>query len=142
MRSVLPRSTLEALKDMPKDQWSIRDYTNILYTAFPTNQFLVMQDHVAWVELQPKAHDRTILRLSTLAPRAELTSERADHWKQNHQITSVTLGEDFAINEAVQSGFESGVNTTLTFGRYEGALDSFNLEVERAIERNRQAVAA
>ncbi len=137
MRSVLPRSNLEVLKDMPKDQWSIRDYTNILYTAFPTNQFLVMQDHVAWVELQPKAHDRTILRLSTLAPRAELTSEKASHWMQNHQITSVTLGEDFAINEAVQSGFESGVNTTLTFGRYEGALDSINLEVERAIERNR-----
>ncbi len=36
-----------------------------------------------------------------------------------------------AVNEAVQAGLESGANTMLTFGRYEGALHRFNEEVEK-----------
>lgn len=131
MRSVLPRSSLPELAGAPKEDWSIRNEANVLYTVFPTSQFLLMQDHVAWIEEIPLAHDRTRLRLSTLAPKSEITPENAEHWARNHQITMVTLAEDFDINEAVQAGLDSGANDALTFGRYEGALNAFNREVER-----------
>lgn len=130
MRSVLPRSTLAELTNLPRADWSIRAYANVLYSVFPTDQFLVMQDHVGWLNYRPLAENRTQIRLTTLAPKSEITEENQAHWAQNHKITSVTLGEDFAINEQVQAGLSTGANAALTFGRYEGALNRFNAEVE------------
>ncbi len=135
MRSILPRTSLGSLAEAPRDHWSIRDHANVLYTVFPTDQFLLMQDHVAWISLRPLAVDRTELRLTTLAPQSEISADNADHWARNHKITCITLAEDFDINEAVQSGLASGANSTLTFGRYEGALHTFNARVEAALGR-------
>jgi phenylpropionate dioxygenase-like ring-hydroxylating dioxygenase large terminal subunit len=131
MRSVLPRSSLPDLNGTDPAEWDIRTEANVLYTVFPTSQFLVMQDHIAWIELIPLAPDLTRLRLTTLAPRSEITPNKEEHWKRNHAITSITLNEDFEVNEEVQSGLLSGANESLTFGRYEGALDAFNREIER-----------
>ena len=74
---------------------------------------------------------RTEIRLTTLAPAKDITPEKQAHWEQNHKITCTTLFEDFEINEQVQAGLETGANTELTFGRYEGALDKFNAVVEQ-----------
>ncbi len=131
MRSILPRNTLTSLSETPQDAWAIRDHANVLYTLFPLTQFLLMQDHIAWINLSPLAADRTELRLTTLAPKSEVTPEKAEHWARNHKITSITLDEDFEINEAVQAGLTSGANTHHMFGAYEGALNSFNATVER-----------
>lgn len=134
MRSVLPRESLTSLADVPREDWSIREHANVLYTVFPTDQFLLMQDHVAWVAFRPVAEDRTEIRLSTLAPKEEIGPEREAHWRRNHGITSTTLAEDFELNEDVQAGLSSGANAELTFGRYEGALARFNEEVEKRLE--------
>ena len=133
MRSVLPRTSITALADQPREDWAIRDHANVLYTVFPTDQFLLMQDHVGWLSYRPLAADRTLIRMTTLAPRSEITPQRQAHWDRNHAITRTTLGEDFEINEQVQAGLGSGANTALTFGRYEGALQSFNAQVEACL---------
>jgi len=130
MRSVLPRSSLAEMAQAPKAEWDIRAHANVLYTVFPNTQFLVMQDHVGWMSFNPTAAGLTQITMTTLAPKAELTEEMAAHWARNHGITRVTLAEDFDIGVAVQSGLNSGANTALTFGRFEGALDRFNATVE------------
>ncbi|MEM8769190.1 MAG: SRPBCC family protein [Pseudomonadota bacterium] len=133
IRSVLPRSHLGELPERAEGDWDIHRYANVLYTLFPTTQFLVQEDHLAWIQLEPLAADRTRLRLSTVVPKAELTA-RAEHWQKNHDLTVRTLKEDFAIGEGIQRGFASGANSHINFGRFEGALDQFNLTVDRAIE--------
>lgn len=130
MRSVLPRESLTELKQTPQGSWSIRDHANVLYSIFPTDQFLLMQDHVGWLSYRPLAPDRTQIRLTTLAPAKDITPNNQAHWGRNHKITRTTLFEDFEINEQVQAGLMSGANEALTFGRYEGALDRFNAVVE------------
>ena len=130
IRSVLPRASLPSLAGTPREDWSIRDHANVLYTVFPADQFLVMSDHVAWISYWPLAPDLTEMRLVTLAPLEEITPDNDAHWARNHAITMATLAEDFDINEAVQAGLCSGANDHLTFGRYEGALERFNAEVE------------
>ena len=133
MRSVLPRTALDDLPDQPRDNWNIRTHTNIIYTIFPTNQFLVQSDHIVWIQINPLSPDKTRLRLHTLSPKA---TELADsHWKKNHQITLMTLTEDFEIGESIQRGLRSGANTSLLFGRYEGALESFNQVIDKHIAR-------
>ena len=71
--------------------------------------------------------------MTTLAPTEDVNEARAGHWRRNHAITRTTLAEDFDIGVAVQAGLASGANESLTFGRYEGALDSFNRQVEAAL---------
>lgn len=132
LRSVLPRVTLADLPDTPRDQWDIRRHANLLYTLFPGSQFLVQQDHVVWVRLDPRGPAETEIRLTTMAP-DPVGEKTADHWARNHAITRKTLGEDFAIGEAIQAGLASGANTHLTFGRFEGALEIFASTVRQAL---------
>ena len=129
MRSVLPRSHLADLAGVPEGQWRIGEYANVLYTLFPVSQFLVQHDHLVWIQADPLAPDRTRLRISTVIDRSEQVPERRAHWERNHALTMVTLGEDFALAEGIQAGLDSGANTQLNFGRFEGALDRFNQTV-------------
>ena len=136
IRSILPRTRLDAMTERPRESWSLRRETNLLYTVFPSAQLLVQEDHVVWVQALPVAPDRSRVRIATLVP-ADFDPTDADaalHWRKNHDITVGTLSEDFAIGENIQSGLLSGANDELRFGRFEGALDRFNRIVEREID--------
>lgn len=124
MRSVLMRSSMHTLSFSDRTAWRLRDHANIIYTFFPLTQLLVQQDHVVWINSNPIGPDQTELRLVTLAPKSKLNEEA--YWAKNHAITTTTLAEDFAIGESIQSGLSSGANQVLTFGRFEGALKTFN----------------
>ena len=129
MRSVLMRSSMHTLKDLPPSQWRLRDHANIIYTFFPTTQLLVQQDHIVWINSRPISATETELRLVTLAPITRLEDD--EYWDKNHRITSNTLNEDFLIGESIQAGLATGANEHMTFGRFEGALPEFNRVVKR-----------
>ncbi len=131
LRSVLPRSHFA---EKPRKDWDIRKDANLLYSVLPTSQFLVQQDHVAWIRATPLGPGETRLRLATVAPdQTPLSNDPDTHWKQNQKITETTLTEDFEIGEGIQAGLAAGANTHLTFGRYEGALGAFAKLVGREI---------
>jgi len=130
MRPVLPRTSLPDLTEIPREDWAIRDHANVLYSVFPLDRFLAMRDYIAWISTHPLAHDRTELRLTALVPKDEVTPKKAAHWAHNQKITEATLVEDFEINGQVQARIATGANEALTFGRYEGTLHAFDVEVE------------
>lgn len=133
IRSVLPRSTLPELHEQAEEDWDIGKHANILYSLFPGSQFLVQEDHFIWIQGMPIAPDRTRLRLSTLIPRESNTAESREYWRLNHDLTMATLDEDFHLGESIQRGLDSGANSHLNFGRFEGALAQFNRFVDQAI---------
>ncbi|MEL6980416.1 MAG: SRPBCC family protein [Pseudomonadota bacterium] len=134
LRSVLPRSTMPDLRETPEADWDIRRDANLLYTALPNTQLLAQQDHVIWTQFEPRAADRTMVRIATLVPNsAPDTDEMRAHWKKNQEITRVTLFEDFELGEEIQAGFASRGNPSHLFGRFEGALTRFNLAVEEML---------
>ena len=134
MRSVLPRNTMTDLREKPEAEWSIRADANLLYTFMPTTQLLVQQDHIVWISSQPRSESRTTLRLATLAPNGSPdTAETRAHWEKNHKITMATLIEDFDLASEIQAGFSSQGNPSHLFGRFEGALNRFNLVVEEML---------
>lgn len=140
MRSVLPRATMAKLAPSERENWQLRDHANILYTFFPLTQFLVQQDHTVMIASRPISATKTELRIATLAPNGkpgetgEDAGRWATHWERNHNITRVTLDEDFALGEGIQTGLSSGANTALNFGRFEGALTAFNKAVDDMID--------
>ncbi|WP_231871112.1 SRPBCC family protein [Halioglobus sp. HI00S01] len=133
LRSILPRATLASLADQPREQWRLRDHANILYSFFPGAQFLVQSDHFVWIRGIPLGPEHTRLELSTLVPRSENTLAKQEYWRKNHAFTVLTLDEDFQLAEDIQSGLASDANSRLNFGRFEGALDTFNRIVDQAI---------
>jgi phenylpropionate dioxygenase-like ring-hydroxylating dioxygenase large terminal subunit len=134
MRSVLPRSSLSDMAGQPREQWDIREHSNLLYTLFPGPQFLLQEDHFVWIQGTPLAPNRTRLRLCTVIPASDHTPEREGYWRRNHAFTLHTLDEDFALGESIQQGLNSGANEHLNFGRFEGALAQFNRFVDEAID--------
>ena len=134
IRAVLPRLSLSNLKDVPQEQWDIRQHANLLYMVLPNIQMLVQQDHVMLFHFEPKGVDLTHVRMATLVPNsAHQTAEMQAHWEKNQKITVTALAEDFELGEEIQSGFASRGNPSHIFGRYEGALNRFNLVVEELI---------
>jgi phenylpropionate dioxygenase-like ring-hydroxylating dioxygenase large terminal subunit len=103
----------------------------VLYSLFPGSQFLVQEDHFVWIQGNPISADRTRLRLATVVPLASSAPE--DYWQRHHTLTITTLEEDFVLGEGIQRGLDSGANTHLNFGRFEGALAHFNASVDAAI---------
>ncbi len=131
LRSVLPRVSMPDLRQTPEERWEIRRDANLLYTVVPTMQFLVQQDHIMWFLFEPLATDLTSVRMATLVPRsAPDTDEMQARWEKNQAITKTALMEDFVLGEEIQSGFASRGNPSHLFGRFEGALNRFNLVVE------------
>ncbi|TXS92134.1 Rieske 2Fe-2S domain-containing protein [Parahaliea maris] len=130
MRSILPRATLPGIREQAASDWSLGEHANVLYTVFATAQFLVQEDHFIWIQSKPLDAGNTRLVLSTMVPVEANTPERQAYWKKNHELTLVTLIEDFDLAEGIQRGFSSGVRQPLNFGRFEGALEAFNRTVD------------
>ena len=135
IRSVLPRTTKPALRDVPESNWEIRRDANVLYNLMPNTQLLVQQDHVVWIQVEPKSEGITKMRLATLVPKSVPENEETRaHWEKNHKITQMTLMEDFELGEEVQAGFASRGTPSHLFGRFDGALNRFSLTVEVMLE--------
>ena len=132
IRSILMRNSMARLTPETRADWRLRDHAQVLYTLFPTTSLLVQADHIAWIQSEPLAADKTQLRLATLVPKAALG--KTEHWQRNHMITKTTLDEDFAIGESIQSSLASGANDAMLFGRFEGALDAFNQAVNEMVD--------
>ena len=134
VRTVLPRISMPDMRDVPETDWQIRRDANLLYTLTPTTQLLVQQDHVMWMHLEPLAEDRTSVRVATLVPRSvPEIDETQGRWEKNQKITMAALSEDFELGEEVQAGFASRGNPSHLFGRFEGALNWFNVAIEEMI---------
>ena len=131
MRSILPRRTIEDLPGKPKSEWRLRDHANIIYSIFPGNQLLVAQDHVSWFRTEPLSPGRT--RFSSMIfseSDGPISEDESRHLEFNLNLNMEVLDEDFVLAEGIQRGFAMGANETVTFGRYEGALDRFNKLIE------------
>ncbi|WP_136660225.1 SRPBCC family protein [Nitratireductor sp. XY-223] len=131
-RSILARRSIDELVELPRKSWDIRRHANVLYNIYPASALLVQEDHVVLIHFDPLAVDRTLIRCVTLIPGTDgpLTDKSAAYWERNHQLTVTTLNEDFALGESIQSGLHLGVNEAMTFGRFEGALNAVNRQIE------------
>ncbi|MDJ0820421.1 MAG: SRPBCC family protein [Paracoccaceae bacterium] len=134
MRGVLPRNAMADLHSVPESDWQIRRDANLLYTLLPNIQMLVQQDHFMWFHFEPVSVDTTRFRMATTVPNsAPQNDEMEAHWRRNQKITVTALMEDFELGEEIQAGFASRGNPSHLFGRFEGALNRFNLAVEEMI---------
>lgn len=136
IRSILARTSVDDLIEMPRREWKIREHANVLYSVFPNTAWLVQFDHIVLIQFFPLSVNETRIRCVTLRPRKEdpLTEKEQSYWDKNHTLTVTTLNEDFELGEQIQTGLALGVNDHMTFGRFEGALHKFNETVDAVLK--------
>ena len=130
MRSVLPKRSIESLRDKPKDDWRLRDHANVLYLIFPNTLILMQPDHASVFHIYPAGMSRCRIDAYTLLPEPPSNDKARGYWDKNVAILREAIAEDFALGESIQANLESGANEALLFGRFEQSLSWFHEDVE------------
>lgn len=137
LRSVLPKSSILELGDVPRTEWNIREHTHIVYTLHPNAMILMQRSHFDLIVMRPLSVDSTEIQVLTVGATpetADLSPQSQAFFAKNHAFSVRTLDEDFAIAEQVQRGLNSGANTHFRFARFEGALSDWRRWLETLLE--------
>lgn len=133
MRTVLPKKSLAALEDLPREQWHIRDHAHVLYSLHPNAIILLQKTHFDLIVMTPLRADQTRLDVHTVgsAPQSgELSPKAQAFMAKNHAFSITTLDEDFTIGEQIQRGIATSANSHFRFARFEGALTYWRQRLE------------
>ena len=136
VRSVLPRRSILALVDTPKNEWNIRDHTHLTYALCPSSSLLIQKSHYELLGMTPLSPTQTRVEIVTVVPNPgpDGYSDKAhNHWTKNHDFTCRTLSEDFTLGEQIQRGIQSGANKFFRFARFEGALKQWHDWLEQQV---------
>ena len=133
----LARRTIESLRDVPRSEWRLIPHAVVVYVFFPNVVFSVQGDHVDVVRVYPVPGrvDECIVAVDWLVPEAPTSEKAKQHWDKNVDLFLRTVDdEDFATAEGIQRGFASGVQTHLTYGRYEVPLQRYHRTLRRVLD--------
>lgn len=141
LRLIGVRRTIETLREVPEDQWSLLPHATIVYLLFPNTVLIYQAGHLELWRIFPARHPgadpvtETQFSVSLYAPKEPKTAKTKAHWDANLDLLlDVTMNEDFANGAATQSGFAANRQTELLFGRNEPALIHFHTTVQAALE--------
>ncbi len=133
IRTVLPRTSIVELAELPQDEWDIRKHTHIVYAIAPNATILMQERHFELILATPVSATETRVEVMTIVPkpRPEGFSDKAQRfWTENHAFTKKTLAEDFEIGEQIQRGMRTGANEFFRFARFEGALTEWHRRLD------------
>ncbi len=137
LREVLPRRSLEQLRDQPPESWELVPHSALVYVLFPTTVFVMQVDHIETWRIVPDATDpgRSRCDLTFYVPRGATSGPAERHWENNWRLTLDTvIHEDFAAMAGVQRGLSSGAIDHLTVGANEPALGMFHAALAEAMD--------
>jgi phenylpropionate dioxygenase-like ring-hydroxylating dioxygenase large terminal subunit len=131
LRSVLPKRSLNFIKNTERDKWRLLSVANVVYTLFPNETILNQSDHFLWINPHPIGPAETLVRFRLLIPKDAMTVDREEMWRENKELTYQVQYEDLEIYSAIQLGLESRANTDHCYGLQEDALRQFNENIDR-----------
>lgn len=134
-RVIMPTKAIDQPGLSAEEYLSLRDFSHTLFFLLPNSVMLVQEKHVELIQLQPLAVDQTEIVITTLIPKSEdVDNEKTQaHWQKNHQITNMTLDEDWELGVGIQSSISSGHLPFLRYGKNEWALKALNDEIDQIL---------
>jgi hypothetical protein len=134
LREVLPRRSIEKLRDTPRENWNLIPHSAIVYVLFPNTVLVVQIDHIEiWRSFpDPTDPNKSRVLLDFYIPEPAITDKARRHWDANMDLTVKTvLEEDFPTNAGAQAGYRADQAPDLVFGRNEPALVHFESMIQR-----------
>ncbi len=136
--TIIPKKAILKLKDLPKEQWDLRKYNNILIHIFPNTTFLIMEDHIMVVPSFPIDETSVISESFLLIPKKAETAEERKHFQLNNDIFWHTIDEDNEMNRLQQQSFNGYDDFSITVGGYETLILQFENLVQQVIKKELQ----
>lgn len=130
---------------LPEEQWDLITHSAVIYVLFPNTVLVVQGDHMETWHVYPHPTDpgACTTYFSLYPPGPVETDKARAHWDRNFDLAIDTVErEDLVVSAGMQRGFESGRQTTITFGRNEPCLAHFHQSVTRALRLNDVPAAA
>lgn len=136
----LARRSIERLRDLPEDRWRLVPHAAIVYVFFPNVVFTVQDDHVDVLRVYPVEGrvDESVILVDWYVPEPPASEKAVAHWEKNVDLFLRTVNdEDFTIGEGIQRGFATGVQTHVTYGRYEVPLQRYHRTLRTVLDADR-----
>jgi phenylpropionate dioxygenase-like ring-hydroxylating dioxygenase large terminal subunit len=139
-RITFPFRRIERLREIPSSERRIDGTLTRVYLMFPNVIIAELSAHVTMVVLEPITVSSTNFITYQVGPRPHADGAGGDRGDATAKdLAFVELGgrEDRDMALRVQRGLDSGANSEVTFGRFEGALGHFHRHLHAELERAR-----
>ena len=139
------RAKLNRLRSQPESQWNLMWNSTIVTSMFPNTVFSPQGDHMEIFRMYPVAGrpDRAVMETSLYIPKPATTDEERRHWDANLALAvKVITTEDFPAGRTMLPGYQSGLQSSIVYGRNEPGLAHYHKSIRRALGLPVDAVAA
>jgi phenylpropionate dioxygenase-like ring-hydroxylating dioxygenase large terminal subunit len=138
LRIPVPRASLLALADQPRESWDLLAHATVQYHLAPNAMVNHTIDHLILWRFVPTAVDHTVAEMTMYVKADEVTDggewrKSMDDWFDLHD--AVTRDEDYPESERIQRVLDSGRVPPLLLGRNEGAVQHFHRSVREGVQR-------
>ena len=136
-RVTFPFRRVERLRGLAAEQRRIDGTVTRVYLMFPNVVVAELSAHITMVVLDPVSVSATNFITYQLGPLPPVDGTGADRAEATAKdLAFVELGgrEDRDMALRVQRGLDTGANTDVTFGRFEGALAHFHRHLDAELE--------
>jgi phenylpropionate dioxygenase-like ring-hydroxylating dioxygenase large terminal subunit len=136
-RITFPFRRIERLREIPAADRRIDGTLTRVYLMFPNVIIAELSAHITMVVLEPISVSSTAFITYQVGPPLEAGVEAGDRVDATAKdLAFVELGgrEDRDMALRVQRGLDSGANSHVTFGRFEGALGNFHRHLYAALD--------
>ncbi len=136
LRETLPRRSITRMRELPERDWDLIFHSALVYVLFPNVVLIMQADHAEVWRVYPVRDrvDQCRISLDFYIPEPAETASSRRHWDRNMDLTVRTVAEeDFPTSEGIQSGFASGAQDHIRFGRNEPALIHYEASIEKAL---------
>lgn len=157
-RFVVIKRSIDQLRELPKQQWQLRDHSSLVYFLFPNVQFIFNEAGASLVRMYPDPENpgRSISRIShylhadvvaalAAAGKADVDASNAydidarngtkliSPEVANEIFESTIEKEDYAMGVQAQAAIENGYQQQLIFGCNEPALQHFHRAFDQVL---------
>ena len=108
----------------------------MVYSMFANTVFSPQGDHMEIFRMFPVDGrlDRAVLETSLYIPKPAANEDEERHWDANLALAiDVITTEDFPVSRTMQTGFGSGAQTHVVYGRNEPGLAHFHQAIRDAL---------
>jgi nitrite reductase/ring-hydroxylating ferredoxin subunit len=136
LREVFPRRGIVEMRARPERDWDLIEQSAIVYVLFPNIVIVAQIDHYEIWRIYPARGrvDEVVVYLEFYIPEPATSDKAVEHWRKNLDLVLRTVEtEDFPTGEGIQSGFASGAQDKVVYGRNEPALQFFEKVVAEAV---------
>jgi len=137
-RLAVIKTTFDKVRDLPVREYEPLKHMSVIYQVFPNTVVNWVGDHFeSWTSFPDPARPRLSRTLFTLLVPPDRVSEH-DFWDRSMKTILDTIpNEDFKMARIMQQGLLANAQTHQVFGRNEGALQHFHIELENVLGRAR-----